>query len=175
VNKSAPKIAAPRDRPHTPDAAGRHVMAQGASVSSSTIAANQSLVNQILHNERLAIGRNDRLLGRESQINQKLFALYHTTPTSPAMARIIRAQIEHQLALFDQIERHLSLNKIHIGENQGYDTLVARALATLGVAAPGRPSLAAYIIYAMRLQTILSDRLQDIADLPPATPYMPSP
>jgi hypothetical protein len=174
-NKPEPKVRATGDRADSPGAAGRHVMAeaQGAGVSSSTITANQNLVNQILQNERRAIGRNDRLLGQESQINQRLFQLYHTTPTSPAMARIIQAQIERQRALFDQIERHLSLNKIHIGDNQGYDTQVARALGILDQAAPGRPGLAAFIGAAMRRQMKLSDYLKDIAGLPPATPYMP--
>jgi hypothetical protein len=135
--------------------------------------ASENVVNQTLINEQRAIGRNDRLLGQESQINQRLFQLYHTTPTTPAMARIIQAQIQHQLALFEQIERHLSLNKVHIGDNSGYDAQVARILGIMAQGAPGRPGVADYIIKAMRQQMILSDRLQDIAALPPATPYMP--
>jgi hypothetical protein len=89
------------------------------------------------------------------------------------MARIIQAQIQHQLALFDQIERHLSLNKVHIGDNSGYDAQVARILGIMAQAAPGHPGMAAYIVNAMRQQMMLSNRLQDIAALPPATPYMP--
>jgi hypothetical protein len=174
-HKLEPKVSAKGDVADSPGAAGRHVMAQGAKVSSSMMSASENLVNQILHNEQLAIGRNDRLLGQEGQINQRLFQLYHTTPTTPAMARIIQAQIEHQLALFDQVERHLSLNKVHIGDNQGYDAQVARALGIMAQAAPGHPGIAAYIVAAMRLQMVLSNRLQDIAMLPPATPYMPSP
>ena len=171
ASRPEPKVAATGDHAQTPDTAGRRVKAQGAGVSSATITANQNLVNQILHNERLAIGRNDRLLGQESQIDQKLFALYHKTPTSSA----IQAQIERQLSLFHQIERHLSLNKIHIGDNSGYDAQVARALRILGQAVPGDPGLAAYIVNAMHRQMVLSNRLQDIAMLPPATPYKPSP
>jgi hypothetical protein len=144
-------------------------------VAAKMVSASENLVNQILHNEQLAIGRNDRLLGQESRINQRLFALYRTTPATPAMARIIQAQIERQLALFDQIERHLTLDKLHIGDNRGYDAQVARAMAIMGRAAAARPAIIADIMASMRLQMMLSDRLRDIAALPPATPYRPLP
>jgi hypothetical protein len=174
--KPEPKTAVTGVSARTPDSAGVHALqGKGASVSPAAITANQNIVNQILHNEHLAIGRNERLLGQESQINQRLFNLYNTTPTSPAMARIIQAQIQHQLALFDQVQTHLNLNKIHIGNNSVYENQITRSMGILVRAVPGHPNMIEYIASTMRLQMILNTRLQEIVALPAATPFMPSP
>jgi hypothetical protein len=132
-------------------------------------------MDQILHNEQLAIGRNERPLAQQQQINQNLFKLYHKMPTTAAMVSIINAQIEHQLALFDQIQRHLNLNKIHIGDNSGYNTQFARSSNIISAAARNNPAMSDYAVTAMRRQVILNTHLQVIVALPPATPYMPSP
>lgn len=168
------KFTAP-NVPHDIDSAGNHALGQGGAAPASTISTNKNIMNRILNNEQLAIGRNERLLGQQDQINQNLFRLDHTTPTNAAMARIIHCQIAHQLALFQQLSNHFSLNQVHIGNTLPlYDARFARSLAALGPFAPGRPALIAYMVDSLRLQMMLSSRLQVIQTLPPATPYMPS-
>jgi hypothetical protein len=153
-----------------------HALSQSGTASSSTISTNQNIVNAILKDEKLAIGRNDQLLDRQSWHNQSIYALSKKTPTSPAMARIIAAQMKQQTEMFYRIQHHLDLNKLHIGNRlPPYDAQVAKSLAALQVVAPGHPALVAYIVDAMRLQMKLSNRLKDIQSLPPATPFTPSP
>jgi hypothetical protein len=157
-----------------PRSTGNHAE-QGGSASPSSVAENKNIVNHIINNEQLAIGRNERLLGQQAQINQNLYRLAHTTPSNPLMARIIEGQIDHQLAWFNQLARHFSLNQIHIGNYlPQYDAHVARSLGALALVAPGNPGLMAYIVDAMRLQMMLSNKLEVIQTLPPATPYIPS-
>jgi hypothetical protein len=148
----------------------RHPEALGASAASSSIAANQSIVNRIIHDEQLGLARNERLLANQQQANERMFHLYQHTP----MSEVIRAEIVRQTTLFNQIQHHLNLNKVHIGNKLPlFDAQVARSLMILGESASGHPGLAAYIVNAMRLQMLLADRLNMIKDLPPATPFMP--
>jgi hypothetical protein len=172
LHKTDSKPTAAEGRAARPDARTAHPIALSAGASSSSIAANQSIVNRIIHDEQLGLARNERLLAQQQQANERMFHLYHKTP----MTQAIQAEIVHQSTLFNQIQHHLNLNKIHIGDKlPPFDAQVARRLKILAESASGRPGLAAYILNALRVQMILSNRLNMIKDLPPATPFVPSP
>jgi hypothetical protein len=172
LHKTDSKPTATKGGALRPDALAKEPVALSASASSSTIATNQSIVNRIIHDEQLGLARNERLLAKQHQANERMRHLYQRTPMSEA----IRAEIVHQTTLFNQIQHHLDLNKVHIGDKlPRFDAQVARSLMILGESAPGHPGLGAYILKAMQLQIVLSDRLNVIKDLPAATPFMPNP
>jgi hypothetical protein len=184
VGRPQGALSASRSRsPEHPDQiAAQHpaptdITSRGGSRSGSAgaVQLNQNIVNRIFRSETLSIGRNARLIDRHDQINRSLFQLSHTTPTSPAEARLIQSQIARQLAQFDQIGKHLLLNKTHIGNTLPlYDAQVARSLQALQMLAPNSPRVADYVIKAMRHQQAVSGSLQTIQTLPPATPNVPS-
>jgi hypothetical protein len=160
-----------RVQPKVHDAPGVHAATNGNTGSSGSVSTNVNIVNRIFQNERLALGRNYRLLGQQMQIDQRLMQLFATTPTTAA----IQAQITNQTTLFNQLSRLFSLNQIHIGNSlPGYDAQVASSLAALEAAAPNNAAVAAFIVQAMRNQMSYSAQLLRIQTLPPATPFMPS-